>query len=324
MNNDIIDNNDAMKEDYNINNLPKRMNIKGVDFIITKYSGKVEDYDNINRKGNEIVLPLRLLSYDPIEINEKNNKPIDMQAAIFFLQNAINKINNKYEFDNIKTLIREDIIHINLQNDTLNMHPDGIIHDINRIDLDNSIIFIPICISLSNPVGHLNVLVINNMINKISLYEPMGIHGLLQTIPKIEKDKLVTSFNYIKFLLNRYKDYTWTSSYIDRYMTQRRSDIYQTERYNIREIYCVAWCSYLCLFRIFNLHLQVDIPAFVILEEIYKELLFKNDDVNEFIRRFVSLINDSTDNYEGNNRTDTLFHGFEQCCIITQDRILDL
>jgi hypothetical protein len=152
----------------------------------------------------------------------------------------------------------------------------------------------------------------------------MGIHGLLKTVPEIEKKKLVTSFNYIKFLLDNYKDYTWSSSYIDTYMTQRRSDIYQTETYNIREIYCVAWCSYLCLFRIFNLHLEVDIPAFVILEEIYKELLFDNDHVNEFIRRFVSLINDSTDNYEVNNRTDTLFHGFEQCCIITQDRILDL
>lgn len=311
---DIMDEDitDIMEEDYTIYNLPKTMKIKGSEFIISKYSGRVENYD-INRSNDEIVFPLRLERYNPIKINEKNNKPIDIQAAIFFLQNVINKINNKYNYDVIKTLIREDIIYINLDNGTVNMHIYGIIKQMDKIG--NSIIFLPICITSGNSIGHFNILVINNNIKKITLYEPLGIFGLGRenTLSNFHRERLMKSFNYIRYeVLKKYSEYEWITSYKEGYMTQQKSNIYQTKTYKVSEVYCVAWCLYLCLFRIFNIHLKTDLPAFVILEETYKELLFTDEDVNIFIRRFVSLIYESTDYYEQNKRDVTiLFYGFD-------------
>lgn len=311
MDEDITDITDIMEEDYTIYNVPKTMNIKGSNFTISKYSGRVEDYD-INRSNNEIVFPLRLETYNPIKINEKNNKPIEIEAAIFFLHNVINKINNKYNKDVIKTLIREDIIHINLDKGTINMHTYGIIKQIDKID--KSMIFLPIGITTGNSIGHFNILVINNNIKKITLYEPLGIFGLGRenTLSNVHRERLMKSFNYIRYeVLKKYSEYEWRTSYKEGYMTQQKSNIYQIKTYKVSEVYCVAWCLYLCLFRIFNIHLKTDLPAFVILEETYKELLFTDEDVNIFIRRFVSLIYESTDYYEENKRDATFFYGFD-------------
>jgi hypothetical protein len=310
---------------YTIYNLPYTLNIKGVDYILTKYSERLQDYDNINRKDNEIVYPLRLEKYKPIEINEKYNRPIDIEVAIFFLQNAINKINNKNNSDIIKTLLREDIIHINLNNGSVNMHRYGISAQMDKIDKIDKIdkfktIFIPICISLGNSIGHFNVLVINSYIKTISLYEPLGIFGIGRNISVRDKQIFKKSLNYIKDeVLTKFKEYKWITSYIEEYMTQEKSYIYQIEKYKIGEVYCVAWCLYLCLFKIFNMHLK-NLPIFILLEESYLKLLFDNEDVNIFIRRFVSLINESTDYYESNKRSDTtLFYDFDNIVYFKYD-----
>jgi hypothetical protein len=309
MDEDYTEDDDSMDEDYTVYNLPNSINIKGIEFILTKYSGRVEDYD-INRKDNEIVYPLRLEKYKPIEINEKNNRPIDIEVAIFFLQNVINKINNKNNSDIIKTVIREDIIHINLNKGTVNTHTYGISAQMDKIE-NFKTIFIPICISLDSSIGHFNVLVINSDIKTISLYEPLGIFGIGRNISGEHKEIFIKSLNYIRYkLLKKFKEYKWVTSYIEDYMTQEKSDIYQKEKYKLGDVYCVAWCLYLCLFKIFNMHLK-DIPIFILLEESYLKLLFDNEDINIFIRRFVSLINESTDYYESNKRSYTLFYGFD-------------
>lgn len=294
----------------NINLIPSEVTINNGNgfeyFKITKYTDKLEKYD-IKREINEIIFPLRLYSYEP----DNTFTAIDIEMAIIFLSNMINKINIKHNRPVIKSLRREDMILVDLVTGDIKMHNDGInilqnlypqvtFHDIDVMTTSDLIVFVPICIILENTYGHFNILVINNKTKSVSLYEPYGIQGVgnIDNLSEIHKNRFRKTLNYIKNeILKEFSEYKWISSHSENDGIQYRSDMYTRKKYNISENYCVAWCLYICLFRIYNIHLDTKIPSSIILNQIYNNF-FSDSDLNLFIRRFASMIKESTDNYQ--------------------------
>jgi len=314
--NKYMDIDDEMYIDISINDsielIPSNISIENnggsENFSITKYMDKIENY-NIDRENNEIVFPLRLYNYIP----DDTFNPIDLEAAIIFLSNMINKINRKQHGGPvIKSLKREDMIVVNLLTGDINMHDDGIkilqnlypqskFHDdVQEMKTSNLTVFVPLCIILENTYGHFNIIVINNNNKTVSLYEPYGIQGIgnIEQLSELHRKRFRKTLNYIKSeILKDFSNYKWISSHNVNDGIQYRSDMYTRTTYKIPESYCVAWCLYLCLFRIYNMHLETKIPASIMLNKIYNSY-FSDNDLNLFIRRFSTMIRESTDNYE--------------------------
>ena len=109
----------------NINFIPSEVRISNgkslENFKITKYNGKIDNYD-INRDKNEIIFPLRLYDF-PLD---NTFLGVDIEMGIIFLSNAINKINVKYGKPIIKSLRREDMILVDLVTGDIKRHRDGL------------------------------------------------------------------------------------------------------------------------------------------------------------------------------------------------------
>lgn len=317
---DINYNGDDMDIDYNntselskkyTNVLPKNIKIKYFkkleEFDIIEYNKKIDIYD-IKMKSDEIVFPTRLKNYIADEIN---NPSINLEMAIIYLSNAINKINKKYKYPIIKCLRREDMILFDLTTGNIKKHRESfnILQSIrpritfNEMNIDTTskmTIFIPIPIILDNTFGHLNILVINNNNKTITLYEPLGIQGIgsINNLSKLHQDRFRKTLKFIEIEIKKdFPDYKFIKTHNDYDGIQTRSDEYSRKVYNISEKHCVAWCIYLCLFRIFNMHLDTEIPASFILNSIYNEK-FSDDYLNLFIRKFVAMVRADTDNYQ--------------------------
>jgi hypothetical protein len=294
----------------NINFIPSEVKINNGKeleyFKITKYINKIDNYD-IKKDKNEIVFPLRLYNF-PMD---NTFLGIDIEMAIIFLSNAINKINIKHNKPVIKSLRREDMILVDLVSGNIKRHRDGLymtqnlypfigFRDPNEMKTENLTIFIPICIVLENTSGHFNILVINNNNKTITLYEPYGIQGVgnIDKLSEIHRSRFRKTLKYIQTeVLKDFPNYKLIVSHNDYDGIQYRSDMYTRKVFNIPENFCVAWCLYVCLFRIFNMHLDTDIPASIILNQIYTNY-FSDSDLNIFIRHFVSMIREDTDNYQ--------------------------
>jgi len=270
-------------------------------FEIIKNKDKIDDYD-IKKSDNELVLPLRLYEY---EADETFNT-ISLDMFIIFISNAtINKINIKFNRPIVKSLKREDMILIDLDDNNIKMHRDGLnilqnltiitkFNDINIMRTSDLTVFIPICIIFDgkNNQGHFNILIINNNIKTISLYEPFGNSGGL---PKDKEIQFKKALKYIKEnVLYEYTDYKFIGKFRNDGV-QYRNDTYTRKKYNIPDRYCVAWCAYICLFKLYNMHLKTELSFATILNYIYTNL--DDQQLNDFIRRFVSMIKESTDNY---------------------------
>ena len=268
-------------------------------FEIIKNKDKIDDYD-IKKSANELVLPLKLYEYKP----DETFNAISLDMFIIFISNAINKINIKYNKPIVKSLKREDMILIDLDDNNIKMHREGLnilqnltiitkFNDINIMRTSDLTVFIPICIIFDgkNNQGHFNVLIINNNIKTISLYEPFGGGGL----PKDKEIQFKKALKYIKEnVLYDYVDYKFIGEFRNDGV-QYRNDIYTRKKYNVPDRYCVAWCAYICLFKLYNMHLKTKLSFATILNFIYTNL--DDPQLNDFIRRFVSMIKKSTDNY---------------------------
>jgi hypothetical protein len=268
-------------------------------FEIIKNKDKIDDYD-IKKSGNELVLPLKLYEYKP----DETFNAISLDMFIIFISNAINKINIKYNKPIVKSLKREDMILIDLDDNNIKMHRDGLnilqnltiitkFNDINIMRTSDLTVFIPICIIFDgkNNQGHFNILIINNNIKTISLYEPFGGGSL----PKDKEIQFKKALKYIKEnVLYEYVDYKFIGEFRNDGV-QYRNDIYTRKKYNVPDRYCVAWCAYICLFKLYNMHLKTKLSFATILNYIYTNL--DDQQLNDFIRRFVSMIKESTDNY---------------------------
>lgn len=310
----------------NINLIPSTIVIKNngnfENFSITKYTGKIENY-NKEKKGNDIIFPLRLYDY---KIDDTFTS-IDIEAAIIFLSNMVNKINIKYGRPIIKNVRREDMILVDLLTGDIKMHNDGLkilqniypldyFHDVNEMKTSELTVFIPICMILESTSGHFNILVINNINKTVSLYEPYGIQGIgsIDRLSELHKNRFRKTLNYIKSdILKEFSNYKWISSHSENDGIQYRSDMYTRKTYNISENYCVAWCLYVCMFRIYNMHLETKIPVSIILNEIYNSY-FSDSDLNLFIRRFATMIRESTDNYQSDiySVENSAFFGYKK------------
>ena len=298
--------NPTFEEKYT-NVLPKNIKINEKEFVIIENNKKIDYYD-IKKKGNEIVFPMRLKNYIPDEIN---NPSMNLEMAIIFLSNAINKINIKYNYPIIKCLRREDMILFDLTTGNIKKHRDSfsilqskhprvIFNEMNIYTTSKMSIFIPIPIILDNTFGHLNILVINNNNKTITLYEPLGKQGIgsIDNLSKLHQDRFRKTLKFIEIeIKNDFKDYKFIKTNNDYDGVQTRSDLYSRNVYNISEKHCIAWCIYICLFRIFNMHLDTEIPASFILNSIYNKN-FSDEYLNIFIRKFVAMIRSDTDNYQ--------------------------
>lgn len=310
----------------NINLIPLDISIKNngniESFSITRYTGKIDDY-NKERNGNDIIFPLRLYDY---KIDDTFTS-IDIEAAIIFLSNMVNKINIKYGRPIIKNVRREDMILVDLLTGDIKMHNDGIkilqninprsgFYDIEEMKVSKLTVFIPLCIILENTSGHFNIIVINNNNMTVTLYEPYGIHGIgnIEQLSELHRKRFRKTLNYIKSeILSDFSDYKWISSHSENDGIQYRSDMYTRKTYNISENYCVAWSLYVCMFRIYNMHLETKIPASIMLNEIYNSY-FSDSDLNLFIRRFATMIRESTDNYQSDiySVENSAFFGYKK------------
>jgi|694.fasta_scaffold38793_3 hypothetical protein len=312
------------------NYLPKSIEITNINldkkeyFYTSLYDGKIDNYDVI-RGDNEIVYPTRLNKYPP---DPYNNSNINLEMCIIFLSNAINKINIKHKTPIIKCLRREDMVLFDLFTGDIITHKDGfrIFQSINQFTIFHNVdvkttsqltIFVPIPIILDNTSGHLNILVIDNNNKTIILYEPLGKQGVTN-INKLSKEIRNRFKKIIKFIESDikkvYPDYKFIKTHDDYDGIQTRSDAHSRKVYNVSERHCIAWCTYLCLFRIFNIHLKTEIPTSFILNSIYNEK-FSDEYLNLFIRKFVRMIKEDTDNYQMDtfsaSKYGSEFYGYE-------------
>jgi len=333
---DIMDIDDINDIDYDMNidsrnytnYLPNKIQVIHLDkkenFDIIKYEEKIDNYD-IKRKENEIVFPIRLCDYNP---DPYDNPSMNLDTAIIFLSNAINKINIKHKSPIIKCLRREDMVLFDLSTGDIRTHKDGFhifqsirqpigFHDTDIKTTSKLAIFVPIPIIFDNTTGHLNILVINNFNKTITLYEPLGRQGV-GSINRLSPIHRVRFRKIIKFIESEikkvYPDYKFIKTHNDYDGIQTRSDMYSRKVYNVSEKHCIAWCIYLCLFRIYNIHLNTEIPVSFILNSIYNEN-FSDNYLNIFIRKFVSMIREDTDNYQSDTfstvKSGSEFFGYD-------------
>jgi len=278
---------------------------KETKYLIKKYFGKIEDFDINNniKEVKELVLPLPFINNKM----ESTFDPMKIEMALIYLSNQINKINKKYKARVVKPLKREDCIYINLMNGDIRVHKDGIrLFDFN-VDIDNkykdSLIFIPLGF-LFEEIGHLNVIVINNKLKKITIYEPYGDLSLKN------EEKITNSLSWLKSeLAKKFKNYSFVFTYEFQTGVQKRSMKCANEMYNQTENYCVAWCLYICLFSLYNIKLETDLTYSFLLDCIYTNYYLDNCNLLKFISKFTDYIKEKTDNYTSDefDKNDSIY-----------------
>jgi hypothetical protein len=214
------------------------------------------------------------------------DKTLDLELALLFLSCSINKLNNYLHKPIAYPVKIDDLFLIDLEHKTLSFNSNSITTIYPNLE-ENILIFIPVAVmqTISSPMHHFNIIIIDKQSSTYTYYEPYGYYNVTVEKKRIYKNGINT---ILKIIDGAFKGFSFIDPHkYDEFEmgVQRRAE----RQYNMPNSgYCVAWCTYICYLRLFNYHLKSTTPMSVILNRIF--LLYEDAQLLDMIMRFVEYI----------------------------------